>query len=530
MRKALGALLAAIVLITAVFIFRQGGVGHASGGNILAGLEKIRTILTIVREYYVEEPDLEKLVDASISGLLQELDPHSTYIPRSELQQVNEEFRGDFDGIGIYFEIRDKVLTVVSAIPGTPSDALGLSPGDMIVEIDGESAYDLSNADVQRKLKGPRGSQVDIVVRRPGLVEPMDFTITRAKIPIYSVDSSFLLQDGETGYLRLTRFAATSEEEVLTAIRNLQEQGMQRLVFDLRGNTGGLLQQAFRLTDLFIEGGHTIVSTRGRLDRFDEELKSTDNTPLPDLPLVVMINQGSASASEILSGAVQDLDRGLVVGETSFGKGLVQRPFEFRDSSAVRVTIARYYTPSGRLIQRPYDQGLMDYYREGYDDFDANLDADSTADRPVYYTLSGRKVYGGGGITPDVRIRGGRLTPYVSRLRTHRVFFDWANRFWSENEQAEQLKSTGFEAFLREWSPGEAEVAALLEAAEEKTAFVEEEWQKDLRWVQSYMKRETARVLWGREESRRVDTAGDPVVSEALLLFDEAERIAALGG
>ncbi|MCA9785332.1 MAG: S41 family peptidase, partial [Candidatus Cloacimonetes bacterium] len=496
-----------LLLITTVFIFRDNGEGQASGGNILASLDKIRTILSIVREYYVEEPDLDKLVDAGISGMLQELDPHSTYIPASELQQVNEEFRGDFDGIGIYFEIRNKLITVVSAIPGTPSDRLGLSPGDMIVEIEGESAYGFTNDQVQKKLKGPRGSVVNITVRRPGLDETLDFSITREKIPIYSVDSAFMLDD-RTGYIRLTRFSATSEEEVVAALDSLEAQGMTQLLFDLRGNTGGFLQQAFKLADLFLPGGQTIVSTRGRLKQFDESLVSTDETTRPRWPVVMMINQGSASASEILSGAIQDLDRGLVVGETSFGKGLVQRQFDFNDTSAVRVTIARYYTPSGRLIQRPYDGGLMDYYREGYDDVDNNLDEDSTAVKPVYYTRAGRKVYGGGGITPDVRIRGGRLTPYLSRLRTNRVFFDWANERWTEpGPERNRLQAAGFESFLTGWQPDEALIEEVRLLADAKVPFVAEDWEKDIHWVKAYIKREMARVIWGRDESRRVDSA-----------------------
>lgn len=517
-----------LLLITTVFIFRDNGEGQASGGNLLASLDKIRTILGIVREYYVEEPDLEKLVDAGIAGMLQELDPHSTYIPASELQQVNEEFRGDFDGIGIYFEIRNKLITVVSAIPGTPSDRLGLSPGDMIVEIEGESAYGFTNEQVQKKLKGPRGSKVDIRVRRPGQTELLDFSITREKIPIYSVDSAFMVDD-KTGYIRLTRFSATSEEEVVAALDSLEAQGMTQLLFDLRGNTGGFLQQAFKLADLFIPGGQTLVSTKGRLKQFDESLVSTDDTDRPMIPLIVMINQGSASASEILSGAIQDLDRGLVVGETSFGKGLVQRQFDFTDSSAVRVTIARYYTPSGRLIQRPYDSGLLDYYQEGYDDVDMNLDEDSTAAKPVYHTRAGRKVYGGGGITPDVRIRSGRLTPYISRLRTNRVFFDWANERWTDpGPERRKLESAGFEAFLESWTPDAATMEDVRKYSDSKVPFVEEDWRKDQFWVKSYLKREIARVVWGRDPSRRVDAADDPVIVESLLLFDEAARISRL--
>jgi len=392
----------------------------------------------------------------------------------------------------------------------------------VIVEIEGQSTFGITNEEVQRKLKGPRGTEVGVTVRRPGLAAELPFRIVREKIPIRSVESAFLLGGG-VGYVALNRFMATSEDEVRAAVEQLLAAGAGRLILDLRNNSGGYLDQARRIADLFLAGGQTIVSTEGRLRQFDEVLRSTDATTLPPLPLVVLINQGSASASEIVAGAIQDLDRGLVAGQTSFGKGLVQRQIDLRDSSAVRITIARYCTPSRRLIQRPYDKGLAEYYAEAFDELDPNLVPDSTLDKPVFRTRAGRTVYGGGGITPDVRIRGGRLTPYVTRLRVERSFFDFANEAGPELKPA--LEAGGFEAFLAGWEADEALLERFVAFVGDKVEFDAADWATDLRWVRSYLKQELARVVFGREAALHVQVQDDPTVDEARRLFGEAERI-----
>jgi carboxyl-terminal processing protease len=506
-------------------LFRGGESSFASVDSPMGSLAKLKTVLEIVRELYVEPADIDALTDGAIRGLLEELDPHSSYIPAKELQRVTEDFQGEFEGIGIYFEIRDKRLTVVSAIPGTPADRLGLSPGDVITQIEGQSTFGIVNEDVQRQLKGPRGTEVSITVRRPGLDQELPFRIIREKIPIRSVESAFLLGDGD-GYIALNRFMATSEDEIRSAFEDLRSRGMRRLILDLRNNSGGYLDQARRIADLFLDGGQTIVSTEGRLAQFNETLRSTDRTTLPPLPLVVLINQGSASASEIVAGAIQDLDRGLVAGQTSFGKGLVQRQVDLRDSSALRVTIARYYTPSRRLIQRPYDKGLAAYYAEAFDELDPNLLPDSTLAKPAYSTRAGRTVYGGGGITPDVRIRSGRLTAYTVRLRVERSFFDFANEVGPQLRA--ELEAGGWEAFLERWQPDEELLARLVEATRGTIEHDAEDWATDLRWIRGYLKQEIARVVFGREAALQVLVQIDPVIEEARMLFDEAERIQGL--
>jgi carboxyl-terminal processing protease len=497
---------------------------QASVRSPLEGLHKINAVMELIRDLYVEEAEMDRIVDGAIRGMLEELDPHSGYIPASELREITEEFQGEFEGIGIYFQIRDKQLTVVSAIPGTPSDRLGLSPGDIITEIDGKSTFGITNEEVQRKLKGKGGTNVAITIRRPGLDEPLTYRITREKIPIYSVESVFML-DAEVGYLRLNRFMATSADEIREAMDKLRAQGMKKVVLDLRNNSGGFLEQAHKIADLFLPGGLVVVSTEGRREEFGSVLKSTSGDDLPDTPLIVLINQGSASASEIVAGAIQDHDRGLIAGQTSFGKGLVQRQLEMRDSSAVRLTIARYYTPSRRLIQRPFDKGLAAYYEEAMDEEDPNLDADSSSTRPVYKTRAGRTVYGGGGITPDVRIRSGRLTQYTSRLRLQQSFFDYANHAAAAGPLRKRLEGLGREAFLRDWQPDEGLLRDFTAFVGDKVPYDESEWRQDLVWIQGYLKREIARVVFDRDASLQVDLAIDPVLAEAVLLFPEAERI-----
>jgi carboxyl-terminal processing protease len=518
-----------LVAIVAALLLRGRNESVASVNSTLEGLRKIEGLLHLIRDAYVEDMDYNAVTEGAITGLLDKLDPHSAYIPAAELQEITEDFKGQFEGIGIYFVIRDKQLTVVSAIPGTPSDRLGISPGDIITEIEGKNTWGITNDEVQKKLKGPRGTEVKIRIRRPGLSEPLDFTIVREQIPIISVDNAFMLKPG-LGYIRLNRFMATSAEEVETALEKLKAEGMRELIFDLRNNSGGLMDQAAKIVDLFLPGQEVIVSTRGRIPRFNSELTSTGRAPYADLPLVILINQGSASASEIVAGAIQDHDRGLVAGRTSFGKGLVQRQFDFGDSTSVRLTIARYYTPSGRLIQRAYDKSLAEYYAEAFDDVDPNMDADSTADKPVFQTRAGRTVYGGGGITPDVQIRSGRLSVYTSRLRTLRMFFAFANDRVTTGPLRSQLEAMGQDQFLSSWEADPALLEEFLGFVDEQDkkdelVFKDADWRRDLHWVKGYIKREFARVLWGQEAALKADAGMDPALTEAELLFDEARRI-----
>src|SRR3989339_1118015 len=335
------------------------------GDNLRDSIIKFNDVLTLTEKYYVEEVDTQALVEAAINGMLNKLDPHSIYIPAKQLESVEESFRGDFEGIGIEFQVVNDTLTVVSPITGGPSEQLGIMSGDRIIKIDGKQVIGISNEEVRKKLRGKTGTKVTVSILRVGLKGELNYEITRDKIPIYSVDTKLMLDD-KTGYVSVSRFADKTYDELVDALNELNNQGMKQCILDLRGNPGGYLNQAFKIADLFVPGKNKIVYTEGRRSEFNEEYFASEPSPYEKIPLVILVNKGSASASEIVSGAVQDWDRGLIVGETTFGKGLVQAPIQLKDGSAVRITIAKYFTPSGRQIQRDY-KDKKKYYEEVVD-------------------------------------------------------------------------------------------------------------------------------------------------------------------
>ncbi|MCB9193285.1 MAG: S41 family peptidase, partial [Flavobacteriales bacterium] len=367
--------------------------------------QKIDQVLDLIDRQYVDTVRKEALVDEVIEDILQRLDPHSYYITADEMRAAQEPLTGSFDGIGVEFAIQRDTVVVVAALEGGPSEALGIRAGDRIVSADDRNmaGVGISNKDVMDRLRGPSGSTVTVGIQRRGRKAPFDVEITRGKIPINSIAVALEYPDG-TGYIKLVRFAQTTHEEFIKAAKDLLDQGMKRLVLDLRGNGGGYLNAAIDMADEFLPAGRMIVYTEGRAQP-RQEFRATDRGSLQDMPLGILIDEGSASASEILSGAIQDNDRGLIIGRRSFGKGLVQEQVDLPDHSAVRLTTARYYTPSGRSIQRPYGEGI-DYA----DDLEHRLEHGELVNKDsivldtshVYHTLKGRKVYGGGGIMPDL--------------------------------------------------------------------------------------------------------------------------------
>jgi carboxyl-terminal processing protease len=498
----------------------------AEAQNVNMQLTKLNYVLRMVRDNYVEEPDAVKLLDGAIRGMLEELDPHSVYIEADEQKKVTEQFRGKFEGIGITFSIQNKWLTVVSPIPGTPSDRLGIRAGDRITHINSVSAYGISNEQVFDKLRGPKGTTVDVTVARPGLDKPLDFTIIRDTIPIFSVGSSFLMPDNKTGYIRINQFTATTDQEVASALDSLKRQGMTQLLLDLRSNPGGYLDQAWKVADLFLpKKDQMIVYTLGRTERSNQEFKTTGRGKDDGFPLVVLINHGSASASEIVAGAIQDHDRGLVVGQVSFGKGLVQTPYQLMDGSVVRITTARYYTPAGRLIQRPYDKGIAEYIMEGRDEEDPNAEIVDTTKREEFHTDGGRVVYGGGGVSPDVTVKPERTTVLTARLFSQRLYFEYATEYAGKHSQL----SSNFRQFLTDFKVTDDMLEGLKELAKSrKIEWSDEEWQKDIEFTKNTLKSELASALFNdRNLYSLVMIQNDVQVQKALTLFDEARDIAA---
>ncbi|MEK7728772.1 MAG: S41 family peptidase [candidate division KSB1 bacterium] len=489
----------------------------STGGNVYQDMMRFNEVLNAVSRYYVDDVDSRKLIDGAIGGMLETLDPHSVFIPKDQLEDVTERFEGYFFGIGIDFTVIKKWPTVIAPIADSPADRVGLRPGDQLIKIEGKSTFDLSETQVIERLRGNQGSKVVITIKRAGVEEPFDVNLTRDKISIFSVDPAFMV-DKTTGFIRLKRFSKTTADELEQALTKLEGQGMKQLILDLRSNPGGFLEQAVSVADKFIERGRKLVYTRGRIPQASDDFYSTDDDHHPPTPLIILLDHGSASASEIVAGACQDWDRALIVGETSFGKGLVQNQIGLKDGSAIRVTTSKYYTPSGRLIQRHYENGnAVDYIDEAYDDLDPNAIADSVKNRPVYKTGAGRYVYGGGGITPDIRIKWQLPTQFFYELAINRSFFEFASAYAAKN----RALAASFESFNDTWMPNEALLAEFRQYVQtlptgKKIKFEPQSWERDLPTIKVWLKKELALHLWDREKSARIEITADPQFKEVL--------------
>ncbi len=505
-----------------------------SGDNIYQQIEKFKDVLSLADKYYVDNIDTQKLVGAALNGMLGQLDPHSVYIPAKETQEISEEFSGSFEGVGIEFDVVSDTLLVVSPIAGGPSEMVGIEAGDKIVQIDGKSSVGITRDEVMKKLRGPKGTKVSVTIVREGVDKPLDFEIIRDKIPIYSVTASFMVND-KVGYVYVNRFAETTDKELEEALAKLRSEGMKELVLDLRDNPGGLLNEAVDVASEFVPKGKTIVYTKGRIEEANENFPSNGGS-YNQFPLIVLINGGSASASEIVSGAIQDLDRGLIVGETSFGKGLVQRQFSLNDGSAVRITIARYYTPSGRLIQRPYDKDRMKYFT-GAEEIDsseksgANLShtLESDSSRTVFKTASGRTVYGGGGITPDYIVKMDTIPSFIYHLEAKRIFLQYVDDHYSQSQDKLSKEYGSAEKFDEKFQVSSGVLEDIFNQALKTGVKVsKEDYKKNNKYVALLIKAQIARNVWGNDGWYRVILAYDNQFQKVLTLFPEARQIAGI--
>jgi carboxyl-terminal processing protease len=511
--------------LTIVFVLALGMIigsqltALISGDDIYIQMVKLNDVLQLTRKNYVDRIDTQKLVEAAINGMLGILDPHSVYIPAERMKKVTENIKGSFEGIGIEFQVINDTINVISPIAGGPSEQLGIMAGDKIVKINDESAIGLTSDEVIRKLRGPKGTKVKVTIIRSGVKKPLEFVITRDKISIYSVDVAIMVAD-DIGYISINRFSETTDREFREAVEKLKSQGMKKLILDLRNNPGGLLIEAVKIADEFLPGGKMIVYTKGRVKEFNEEFYSTDRGSLEDIPVIVLVNQGSASASEIVSGAIQDWDRGLIIGERTYGKGLVQRQFRLNDGSALRLTTARYYTPSGRLIQKPY-KGKKYILGAGGEKSD-------TSSRPVFYTkLLKRKVYGGGGITPDHIVKMGRLTDWTVEVRKNNLFLRFVAAFMdSKGMEIRRKYSKNFKLFQREFRITDEILDKFKRFVESKGVKVnEEEYLKDLTYIKAVIKAYIARYIWRNEGWYPVMLEIDEQFQKALSFMPEAERM-----
>ncbi len=527
------------LLVFAVFSFaifcslgwyiHQGISGNSDLSTVYKNINKFSTVVTIADKYYFDEIQWGKVFESALNGMLKELDPHSIYINKTNTEQNDAEFEGHYYGIGIEFDIIDDYITIVKALPGSPSEKLGLMSNDKIIKINGEDAYGISRSDVPKKLKGPKGSTVSVTIQRDDLDE-FDVVIERDEIPTFSVLSYFMLNKN-TGYLHLEKFIATSSDEVEEALQSLESQGMKQLIFDLRGNGGGFLDQAVKISSKFLKGRKKVVFTKGKIKEFDETLYTDNYERLHEpreYPLIVLIDRNSASASEIVTGALQDYDRALIVGERSFGKGLVQRPFPLNDGSSFRLTIARYYTPTGRLIQRDYKgKTLEQYYREVETDttrYRKTTVADSVEQFETLFLK--RKVYGGGGITPDslVRLKYEYLSnpKLFGELISKKVFFDYTIKYKDEINKYQRNK----EAFMLENQFGNEHLNRLFKIAKERGVQLEEaELMPDKNIILRRLKASIANLLWDNLAYFEVYRRADKNIEEAAKLFKNANRM-----
>jgi len=488
-----------------------------------SGVRKYNALMQMIKFAYVDSVNESKLVEKAIVETLKELDPHSMYISKKDLKRANEELVGNFEGIGVQFEILRDTINIVHPIPGGPSERLGILSGDKIIKIEAENVTGkkVTNQFVFDRLRGKKGTKVNISIYRSGKKDLLDFTIVRDKIPINSIDASYIIEPG-IGYINLTRFSSTSMKEFTDAVTKLQEQGMQSLILDLRNNGGGYMNTAIELADQFLEAKKTIVYTQGRMSA-REDYYSTDKGMFEKGKLVIMINENSASASEIVSGAIQDLDRGIIVGRRSFGKGLVQRPFQLPDSSEVRLTTARYYTPSGRCIQKSYSEGVDKYYEDYSTRFKhgemENSDSIKFPDSLKFHTSKGRIVYGGGGIMPDVffPLDTTPFTDYFLNLRRKNVINLFVGDYVDKNRKELQKKYPDFDSFDKKFIVDDAFMKDFLALAEKQGVKMnEKEYGLSETLIQSQIKSLIAQKLWDVNDSFKIINREDQEVQKAI--------------
>jgi carboxyl-terminal processing protease len=511
-----------ILLLSGIIIGLYINKGVNTKKVEVEGGSKFDEVMWYVGNDYVEEPNAQEIQDEAIAAMMEKLDPHSAYVPLEEFNEVNDPLLGSFDGIGVQFRLERDTIAIVSVIKGGPSEKVGLMDGDRIIYVDDTlvASKKLKNEDVMRKMKGPKGTKVRVRVLRRGVEGLLDYTITRDAIPTYSVDIAYMLDD-EIGYLKLSKFSATTVSEFKKGIGELDSQGMKKLIFDLRGNTGGYLSAAVDIADEFLPRGSLIVYTEGR-NRPRNYMKARRHGQLEDIPVVVLIDGESASASEIVAGALQDNDRGTIIGRRSFGKGLVQEQIMLSDQSAIRLTVARYYTPTGRCIQKPYGDSHEDYLLESYERYENgelfHPDSIHFADSLKFTTPKGKTVYGGGGIMPDIYVPlvDDSTEYYFNRIVNLGLLYQYA--FDYTDKHRAQLKGyKTVEAFDRSFKVTDAMFDALVHLADEKGIVgTEEQRQAARRETDILLKAYIARNLFDDEGFYPIYAPMDEILQRAI--------------
>lgn len=493
---------------------------------------KMREIFNYIDKFYVDTVSTDRLAEDAIREMLQNLDPHSAYIAAQELQAANEGLEGNFEGIGVEFNIFHDTIYVVTPLTGGPSEAAGIKSGDKIVSVDGENVagVKISNEGVFKRLKGKGGTKVKVGIVRKGVDKVLNFELKRDKIPIFTVDVSYMVKK-EVGYIKINRFGAKTYDEFKEALDALLKKGMTKLILDLRDNPGGYMGTAIKIADEFLSGNKMIVYTQGKEKRFDEEALAEEKGDFEGGDLVVLINEGSASASEIVSGAVQDNDRALVVGRRSYGKGLVQKPISLTDGSEIRLTISRYYTPSGRSIQKYYEKGQVDEYAQEMTErylHGEYFSEDSVKfdEKQKYKTLKGRSVYGGGGIMPDIFVARDTsfYSNYLNQLYGVNAIREYAMQYATENEKT--LSKMSLDQFLQNFDITDT-MFAQMNVLAQKSGVKNDPvgFAHSKKFIANQLKALIARNFWKNEGLYRVLEEQDEILQTALQNLPKAKQI-----
>ncbi len=510
---------------------------YVAGDDASDAMQRIEHSFLLITNEYVEPVDAEELAEAAIGGMLKTLDPHSVFITAERMKDVREDFNASFEGVGIYFEFisgpadRD-TIAVVNALPGGPSAQAGLRSGDRIVSINHASAVGFTQDDVQNTLKGPEGTTVVVGVMRPGHPDTLSFNITRGEIPLVTLDAAYMV-DGRTGFIRINRFARTTYTEFSNALERLKAQGMERLILDLRDNAGGFMSMAVKVSDAFLSDGQVVVTAKSRHDDFSHVSRATDAGGFEEGPLIVLVDENSASASEIVAGALQDHDRALVMGRRTFGKGLVQKQYRLNDGSALRLTISRFYTPTGRLIQTPWGDGDREAYydnkRERHLEEIGMTREEIVADVPdslIYHTDAGRVVAGGGGILPDILVAPDSLSNYMQTVVSEGLLSDFA-RSWLDRHHAWRSRMNSARSdYVNTFSVGDEMLAAFADYAEARKAELPAASPANKRLLATLLKGHVARRMFDRSAWYPIFHHADPMLEEAMESWKSARALA----
>lgn len=523
-------LIIAVAVIIGIFIGARMLEPSAKNEKLSKSLTKFREVLTSIDRNYVDKVESGTLVDNAIKEMLTNLDPHSAYIPKEEVERLNAQLKGSYDGIGVQFEIFRDTVYIIKSIDGGPSAKLGLKTGDKIISVEDENiaGIGINSKGVTDRLLGAAGSEVNVTILRNGSL--MDYTIKRGRIPQKSVVAAYMV-DNKTGYIKIARFGSKTYDEFQDALKKLMGEGMVQLVMDLQGNGGGLMSAAEKIADELIAGKRLIVSQKSVHEQYSTSYHAKRTGVFEEGPVVVLVDEYSASASEIVSGALQDHDRALVVGRRTFGKGLVQMPISLNDNSEMRLTIARYYTPSGRSIQKPFSN-IDDYYKDLSDRYDHgeffNADSIKFNDSLKFETAKGRTVYGGGGIMPDyfVAYDTSANSDYYRQLLNKRAIREFSLRYYLANEK--ELLEMEFPEFENNFRISTQMINDLISIGEKLGAkYSEGDFRQSKLLLKGYMKAEIASLIWDEDGFYPImNPVSNEIYNRALQLFDEASLLA----